>query len=379
MHNAEKPLRSLESAEQSPADRFRVDPKDYPIFDQQYELDDRWGNNSHHRWNIDKTLSYYVTYTANLISRIDGTSTEFDKNPELAKPDHIIYLDKSARPVSWLVNTFWSDFAEGKPPENSYLNIDRLDWFARSGVEVDVNGYSKNPDGSPHRNNFSDFRPENLDDEDYARIRGLYIPKGIPNEDAAEIMQTPSSLDGKNILIVDEVARSGATLEIAKYLISHAFPEAKSVQGAYFWSSGSKTSLDGQEQQMLSVPVWYDSTTSEGRGAGEIDPAFYRDYHERFQTNRTRAQKYGSIVLGAIPDLTKEKTHSSRELMREITQMRQDFDDGKIILRCPANYSDDRAEAAIEAQGLRLAPASDPIPNNFINTVKAIDARPASE
>ncbi len=373
-HQTHEPLKTLESAGVS-ADRFRVDPADYPIFSQQYELDSRWGNNTPHYQNIDKTLSRYVTQTANLISTLDGTSTEYTKNPELPIPDHVIYLDKSARPVSWLVNTFWSTFSDAKRPSSSYLNIDRQPWFRRSGIALDLNGYSVKPDGSYHRNTFSDFRPENIPHEDFARIRALYLPEGIKTEDPEAIMHTPSSLDGKNILIVDEVKRSGATLDIAKWLISQAFPDAADIRGAYFWDSGSKSSPDGTEQQMLSVPVWYDSSTSTGRGVGDIDLDFYATRHEKFQTDRTRAQKYGALVLSAIANLDTEVGQKSRHLMQEIRHMHKDYQDGRILLRFPKNYDGDRMADLIEAQGIRLAPSTDRSPDTFTNIATAIDAR----
>lgn len=373
--SSDVPLNLERSAEEKPADRFRVNSEAYPIFTEQYNLDDRWGNNTKHYQNIDKTLSQYATQTANLIATLDGTSTEYVEDPELPIPDHVIYLDKSARPVSWLVNTFWSTLSDKKErPESSYLNIDRQPWFRRSGVELDLNGYSTNAEGDYHRNSFSDFRPKNIPPEDFARIRALYLPDGITDEDPATIMNTPSNLDGKNILIVDEVKRSGATLEIAKWLISHAFPDAK-VRGAYFWESGSKTSPDGRETQMLSVPIWYDSSTSIGRGTGDIDHQFYNNRHEKFQTNRTRAQKYGSLVLSAIANLDTEPYQKSRELMHEISTMHQDYKAGRILMRFPRNYDVDRMENLLAAQNIRLAPSSDPSPDTYINILKSIDLR----
>lgn len=375
----------LQTAEQAgrPADRFRVNPADYPIFEKQYELDSHWGNNTRHYWNIDKTLSHFVTNTANLIAALDGSAAAYEANPNLPRPDHIIYLDKSARPVSWLVNTFWQDFSDQKRPEHSYLNIDRQPWFRRVGIAIDPNGYSKNPDGSDHRNGPSDFDINQVSPEDFARIRALYLENGLEDdsntpENLAHIMSTPSKLDGKNIMIVDEVARTGATMKIAQDLIKAAFPEAASVQGAYFWSSGYKTNRDpnNPETQMLSVPVWYDSSSALGRGAGDVDQDFYNKRHEHFHTNRTRAQKFGALVLSSIPDLNQEKDNRSRELMREITKMHEDFQAGKIILRTPQNYSNERALQTIQKQGLRLAPSTDTSPDTFINIIKAIDQRP---
>ena len=48
-----------------------------------------------------------VQDTALLISKID----EFLSRDKKEAVDHVVYLDKSARPVSWLVNMFWSEFA----------------------------------------------------------------------------------------------------------------------------------------------------------------------------------------------------------------------------------------------------------------------------
>ena len=366
---------NLESAAERSADRFRVDPANYPIFGEQIELDSRWGNNTFHRWNIDRTLSTFVTQTADLICRFDGTSKEYLQNPELAPPDHINYLDKSARPVSWLVNTFWDDFSDQKRPQHSYLSIDRLTWFQRSGVPVDVNGYTVSPDGSPKVATYTDFRPENLPESDFARIRGLYLPEWIEDEDPDKIMQTASSLDGKNIMVIDEVGRSGATLNIAIDLVRRAIPEAASVRGAYFWKSQSKS--HNGEDQILSVPVWYNSKSSYGRGIGELDPKFYKDRYESQPNRKTHAQYYGSIVLSAFNNLRLEPGQRSRELMREIREMRQDYDAGRILLRIPDHYTDERGDAVVESQGLRLAPASDPAPDTYINVARALEQRPA--
>lgn len=374
--NSENLLNSLEVAGNKPADCFRVNPADYPIFSRQSELSPRWGDNSKTRWNIDKTLNRFVTSTADLIATIDGSSIEYENHPERIRPDHVIYLDKSARPVSWMVNLFWDKFSDEKRPGHSYLNIDRQPWFRRSGVTVNPDGYSRSPDGSLHRDSFSDFKTENIPPEDFARIRALYIDGGIKSENPAEIMESPSQLDGKNILIVDEVKRSGSTLDIAKWLIKNAFPEAASVEGAYFWQGSQKVNHDGTESQMRSVPVWYDSSTTFGRGAGEIDPKFYADRHETFKTDRTRAQKFGSLVLSSTYDLASEPNQLSRELLREMKKMRGDFDAGKILLSAPHNYDFDRAADAIEAQGIKLAPSNDRSPDTFINIQRAIDSRP---
>ena len=363
---------------EAPADRFRVDPAEYPIFRQQTELDEHWGNNQAHRLNIDQTLNTYITDTAELIATLDGTSTEYTENHEAVPPDFVIYLDKSARPVSWLVNAMWDTFSDEKRPEHSYLSIDRLTWFRESGVPVDQNGYFINASGKYRRAKARDFDISKVPEDTFAKIRSLFLPNGIENEDPDTIMSTPSILDGKNILIIDEVGNSGATLDIAKQLVSAAFPEANSVRGDYFWKPGYKVNpKNAEESQMLSAPVWYDNNISTGRGIGELSPAFFKQRYEKYPNAKTRAQNYGSMVLASYVDLATEKDQSSRELMREIIKMRDDLGAGRILISPPDNYANDRVDALMEAQGIRLAPSSDPSPDTYINIKNAINARPA--
>jgi len=363
--------------EKTPADRFRIDPASYPIFSQQSELNEHWGDNRYHPWNIDKTLSKFVTSTAELIATIDGSSTEYDDHPELTPPDHIIYLDKSARPVSWLVNTFWSDFSDQERPPHSYLNIDRLTWLRYAGIKADANGYFTDHRGEYRRATPRDFEIENLQPDALARLRSLYLPDGITDENPTKILQTPSQLDGKNILIIDEVGNSGATIAIAKQVIAAAFPTTN-INTKYFWKSGAKVSPNGEERQMLLAPVWYSEEHPHGRGIGNIDQAHYDKRYADYPNPINHAKSYGAFAISAPTDLTTEPDQSSRELMREIKQMRQDFNTGHILLRPPKNYDDDRVDVIVEAQGLRLAPASDPSPDTLLNVMNAIDSRPAS-
>lgn len=358
-----------------PSERFRVDPDDYPIFRQQAQLAEKWGDNTAETWGIDQTVSKYVTSTANLIAKMDGTAVEYQQHPDLPKPDHVIYLDKSARPVSWLVNTFWKDFSEAERPSHSYLNVDRLPWFRRAGIEMDAGGYMMNEDGSKRRPTADDFmaHAQEIPDEVFLRVRALFVPGGVETDDLEQIRKMPTILNGKNLLIVDEVADTGATLEIAKYILNRAIPEIRSTQGDYFWEKDIKVH-DGQRQQR-SVPVWYSHDTSEGRGVGDVNEPFFRERYAENPNPKTRAQALGALALSEFVDLSKEETGSSRELAKEIKQMHEDYKQGKILLRRVNNWPLPRVAAAIQAQGMRLAPPTDKAPDTFANTVAAVDAR----
>lgn len=75
---------------------------------------------------IDETLSAYISDTAGLIAELDGTSALYETDTGRFVPQHVIYLDKSRRPCSWLAKMFWRYFAEtnASAPSCSFLNID---------------------------------------------------------------------------------------------------------------------------------------------------------------------------------------------------------------------------------------------------------------
>ncbi len=358
------------------AEKFRVNVDDYPIFRQQYQKTENVDRNDDVRWQIDRTMSQYVTETAGLIAAIDGTAEKFEKNKNLEKPDHVIYLDKSARPVSWMVNMMWEDFSDGERPEHSYLNIDRNDWFRRVGLHPNEYGYVEMPNGEMERLKPADLveAAERLPDELFAGLRALYVDGGVETEDPAEIMKMPTVLDGKNLLIVDEVGDTGSTLEIAKYIMKRAIPELNFVDGEYFWHPETKALRNGDKQR-LSVPVWYKSDRTEGRGIGEIDEAYYGKKFEENPTPRNRARKLGAFALSSYVNLEKENGQLTRKLTKEMRQMKEDYEAGKVFLQKPLNWSKKRYAGVMMKQGVKFAPESDKSPNTYINIMKDIDGR----
>lgn len=361
------------------ADKFRVNVKDYPIFSQQVELSLLASNDDPVSWNIDRVASEYVTRTANIIAIIDG-SAEVSQKEERKHIDHVIYLDKSARPVSWIVDAFWEDFSEKELPGKSFLSIDRLPWYRYAKVKLDAGGYMENQDGSHRRPTYKDFieNAGNIPEDYYARIRGLYIENGIEKEDAEAIMHTQTILDGKNILIVDEVSDTGVTLQMAEFLLRKSIPELGDIYRYAYWKPGSKVRSNG-EHQMLSTPVWYHRTKDTGRGIGPIDTDFYDEQYRNNPSPQTLAQKYGSIVLGKIINLEEEPGQESLELMKEIQKLHEDYDSGKILLKAVDEWDDKRQDLSIEKQGLRLAPQTDTREDVYINVVKEIESRSTAE
>lgn len=350
------------------SERFNVNPDNFPIFN-------RHAHGSE-EWNINKTLSTYLTRTAELIAKMDGTST-FPEDENKPKTDCVVYLDKSARPVSWLVNAMWEDFSSEKRPESHYLAIDRTPWFQRVHADVDSGGHRiKNDASDPDElATGDDFikKAENLDSDIFARIRSLFIDGGITEEDPEKIMNTPTILDGKNVLIVDEVKHSGATLDIAKFLMQKAIPEAH-IDGAYFW-----TETDSKNKML--VPTWYSSKDLYGRGIGDVDQSFFDKRHEQFKTDKTRAQAYGALVLGSYINLNNEPPvmnvkNPSRELAAEIVRMRDLYESGNIAFMPPMNYSDDVADKACEDQGIVVSPDINNRRSTIYLKTKILDKKP---
>ncbi len=357
-----------EELQADPAKRYHVNPADFPIFSEQAEMGSRQGEGAK-TLPLDETMGRFVQSTADTIAVIAGEDTE-SREP-IPAADHIIYLDKSARPVSWLVNVFWDAFTEKARPKHSYLAIDRMEWFARTDTPVDSNGYISGQDGEAHVATFEDFCQENVSDEDIARIRALYIPGGIESEDIETIMNTPTGLEGKNITIIDEVSRSGSTLDIAKYLVSRAIPEAASVNGYTFWDGGFQLWSNG-ETQMRSVPVWYDPDSRIGRGIGDVNEAFFAERYKQYPNSKTRAQKFGSIVLGEFVNLSEEPGNKSRQLAREIKTMRKEWDAGHIMMSCPKHYNVDKWADRLTEQGVvfRRVEPNRPLPKNTYVGIK---------
>ena len=343
--------------ERNPARRFQVDPEEFPLFAMQQEY---YGYNSHERKRLplDETPSRYVGFTAGTVSVLAGEVPSFSHEQYLPA-DHVIYLDKSARPVSWLVDEFWEEFTD-KPdrPEKSYLAIDRSPWFNAAGLDTDNDG--RKPDGELAT--FKDFLDNsgNITMETLARVRALYIDGGIKSENPAEIFTTPTVLDGKVITIIDEVERTGSTVRIAKWLIENAIPGVKCVQTFGFWQSGFFSNSDRSDQRQASVPVWYDAVRKSGRGVGEINPEFHIEKYDAEPTDINRARKYGAFVLGVAENMAEEQQMSGKfgspsvELYHEIQDMHREFRAGHILQMPTRMYNDDRYEEYVEQQGLVL-------------------------
>lgn len=225
------------------------------------------------------------------------------------KPDYVIYLDKSGRPVAWLENELYDDFVndpdnENDPwpkPQSIFLNIDREHWRDATGGkeygsgQVDVN---------------------HVDQSVIDSLRSILLeqePKA-----GAEIGELASMLDGKRVLIVDEVKFTGDTLKIAEKLLERAFPDATFT--THHWMTSPKAAVkDARSSGLPDVPVWYRQKAEWGRGVG----------NRSFDTARASTswrQRNGAMFLSRRFEKPDEP---SLQLRAEIKQLAREYRDGR--------------------------------------------------
>lgn len=350
----------IERYVENPAERFRLDEHEFPIFCQQEEIPKK---GEMRVLTINETASRFVTDTADAIAVIAGDSAP-DNKEKPTQFDHVIYLDKSARPIKSLVEAFWGDFADGEPPEASFLAIDRAREFNKAGISSTVDGRlaaGAGSDESGRMLTFEDYKPVDTPEflKHIASIRGLYLKNGVDPEraDYQTIMETPSKLDGKNVLVVDEVSRSGSTHKIAKYLVQRAFPDAN-VQTYIYWEHGKYRAEDERRDrhgdliepahyELCSTPIWYERPYSDtggrrvggqdGRGVHDPDDIYYKTLYEQEKTPENFAKYFAKDVLG-VPF----EDDAWRELQREIQLLKQEFDAGHILMTAPKHYDRDK-------------------------------------
>ncbi len=247
-HKGDSSQCSEEELLEDPIKRFHVNRDDFKIFSKQMELD---SNNEAYTQGLDYILGRYVKCTADIIASITGEDG-IDSGKEKEPYDFVFYLDNSGRPVSWLVDMFWDDFTKKERPPHSFLRVKCKELYSTFGIDDTPGDYDKET-GNRITSSTVLMKRDRLAKRDYAQLRALYLPDGIEDEDPDKIMATPSPLDGKRILIVDEISRNGTTVAMAEALIRKAFKDVE-VGSATFWDAGRIN------DENSSTPIWYSNS-----------------------------------------------------------------------------------------------------------------------
>ncbi|MEI7818647.1 MAG: hypothetical protein WCI47_00860 [bacterium] len=176
--------------------------------------------------------------------------------------DTVVYLDKSARPISWFVKELWPVFikdSERSMPETKYANVDANSIMHRSADQ------SRPTDEEIGQFTFTDDQIQGL--------RELFADPQNPGQ---------SYFDGKKVMILDEIFVTGSSLKLAQRLFEMAFPGAEFTAKAWMIA-------DFHEDRRMSrrtlreIPVWYHDADEYGRGVG--DPTDESNFQSsRFET-----------------------------------------------------------------------------------------------
>ena len=220
----------------------------------------------------ERLRSDYVAYTWDLLARIQADGA-----------DVLVFLDRSARPVWWLVNALGPVLGlDSARPRVCFSFIDRLAWRP-------LTGSLEGPGG---------LRLDALPKADTDRLRAIFHGRG------------GKTLDGARILVVDEVRASGDTLAIAIGLFERAFPTAE-VSGAW-WMRPPAAKAQGGTPRIAEVPVWYSDQYTGGRGV-----------------STPRNQRSFLALRPEQPDVR------AIQLRREIAQLALDVAQGRQRIRPP--------------------------------------------
>lgn len=293
---------------------------------------------------MDDVALRYLSCTEKIIKVLDGTDEhrdlmDYDKNAvPLASPDVVIYLDKSARPVSWLVQKFWPDMADKKAvkPRTKFINIDRDDQIWRDIESAE--------EGDPTSKT---YRFDRIPKDKVLALRALFYRGELSESNwKNEVMDDKKSdLANKNILIIDEVKFKGQTMKLAQGILKLAFPNSN-VTGVYFWDSQPHAVFVGSgsqcEMQMTSVPAWYDKKDSFGRGVSNKSELYYSglDHYPSNPDNTVKKPrdirfKLGSFILSAphFEPVYKEKFKENGDKITVIDRAKLIRDKKAILLR----------------------------------------------
>ena len=369
------------------ADDFHLDYRNYPFLRRHTEHAPSKDGIIDIPKNIDYIGYTYTRYTGDIINQICGRysvesnlqASKLSRKKVKMPADHVIYLDKSGRPVSYLVNTFWDEFApkdeNGQPmkrPPHSFANLDRIsildNLFGLSGIN-ETNAWS-NWEENKHK----------LNDFHFAQLRSLFLKEPLDPESPPtpeEIMKMPTILDGKNVLIVDEVEFGGLSMRMAECLLKGAIPEAR-FAGTTFWQDATVPLPDNNNNTedddgginphkkvgrdfLAALPVWYHSDKAhfQGRGVGDVNKTVFEKLYDdvdrdadaiiarsgrqlseeekRAIRKRLKAKRftelYGAAFRGVRTNLGPggEDNGETRQLTKDIKQLLVDYRAHKIF------------------------------------------------
>jgi hypothetical protein len=210
----------------------------------------------------------YISYTDRLIHEMAEQQT-----------DVAIFLDKSARPVAWMVMELWDQLQPHLPnggrmprPQIKFLNIDKdqrgdtIGTLETGGVYADR---IPKEELDSLKNIFKPikYRP--------GAAPGEYVPIEYNDDDE-------SMLTDKKVLIIDEVKVTGTTLEMAEKWVKMVYPDAKEIIGRHWMDGKIRKDPKTGVSLNLALPIWYQKI-EEGRLVANRDAGVSADSYSQKQ------------------------------------------------------------------------------------------------
>ena len=210
------------------------------------------------------------------------------------------------------------------------------------------------------------------------------MPGGV-SEDILDNTSVKTILDNKNILIVDEVSSSGATLAIAKKIFQTAFPSSN-IGICSFWHDNATTVIDsnGKVLKKGTTPVWYfhdknnhsNFENTAGRGIGMSDREFFKKIYLNYPNKINYTRFIASEYLGVPIDLYKEQDQLSLRYAYEMLNILSCFKNNEILFVPPVLfYSRERISKCVREEGFYLQKSSRSLSNISHNTRNFLEYR----
>lgn len=266
----------------------------------------------------------YLTLTDELIREMAQQQT-----------DTAIFLDKSARPVAWMVHTFWDQLAprteDGsipKEPEIKFVNIDREQWGAVIG-----------------RSESGALNVDNIPAERIDELREVFAP--VAGADKNDGDESDSLFDGKRVIVIDEVRSSGDTLAMSTAIMNRAFPGAEEFRGTYWMGRPAKLDPRSGGRVNPELPIWYSDRVSTGRGVADRDASKSRNSN----SGRQRAGRYWLSTT-----FRQGRDEDGLQLRREIEHMSEDLAAHRLLYKPAPGWDRETVAKRIERLDGILAP-----------------------
>lgn len=207
-----------------------------------------------------KTVPYEILANPDARGRLKERVRSLTEQIHDRRIGAVVFLDKSARPFSWMASEIWKKRYEGeKMPEVRFLNMGTASYENDGAARRLIGKASEIPwylSGDVARN----VGARDLMNPDAwlsaADVPGQWQERIVEHvEELARLEETyRKSFDGRDVLIVDDFVATGQSILAALAVMNAAFPRAEFRATALFKSAGIGKAADRARVPWLSVP-----------------------------------------------------------------------------------------------------------------------------